>query len=103
MFFAVPGPVAGIDRVVSGVDTVELHWLPSNKHKNCVKHYYVKVVGPLQKSEPEIFDTFSDTTDAIFDNLDPCGNYNFTITPQSLNSSDGETTISEFKTLEGSE
>lgn len=71
----------------------------------CVKLYKIEVKGPEQRAETEkkLLNTVTEDTYTTFEELDPCGEYNFSIIPQSKNGSLGEIYSERFETLEGSE
>lgn len=86
-----------------GNSTIKLEWNPPVQHNKCVREYFVLINGPLQRplEEQNSLDTSTGETDAFFEQLDPCGQYNYSIFPKSLNGSHGEPSTSSFETLEG--
>uniref|UniRef100_T1PDP8 protein-tyrosine-phosphatase n=1 Tax=Musca domestica TaxID=7370 RepID=T1PDP8_MUSDO len=95
----VPGIVT-ISSSDTGGTTANIYWNPPVLNPKCVDYYIVEFIGPIVR--PISYGPFyiSDTS-ANFDSLEPCGEYNYTIVPKSLNGSHGETFTNNFKTLEG--
>lgn len=99
--FAVPGPVT-INSTFTESDKVTLKWNPPLLNPKCVHHYYVEVIGPTVRPSEIPIDTNSFDTNAIFVDLEPCGEYNYTIYPVLANKSRGMAFSNDFNTLEGS-
>ncbi|XP_073844444.1 protein tyrosine phosphatase 52F isoform X2 [Musca autumnalis] len=95
----VPGVVT-ISSPETGSTTANIYWNPPLQNPKCVDYYIVEFIGPIVR--PILYAPFyiADTS-ANFDGLEPCGEYNYTIVPKSLNGTFGETFLSNFNTLEG--
>ncbi|XP_037826441.1 receptor-type tyrosine-protein phosphatase eta isoform X1 [Lucilia sericata] len=98
----VPSAVSIISTDI-GNSNISLIWNPPVHHRKCVKDYFVEIKGPQQRPilEPPPKNTYTEDTYTDFDDLDPCGKYNYTITPRSRNESLGQSFSRTFETLEG--
>lgn len=72
-------------------------------HRKCVHHYFINITGPEERplDQQVTYDTQREETFVSFDTLDPCGKYNYTIVPQSLNGQRGTSLTDNIKTKEG--
>ncbi|XP_075165181.1 protein tyrosine phosphatase 52F [Haematobia irritans] len=90
----VPGAIT-INSTDTESTTVNLVWNAPSLNPKCVNYYYVEIKGPDNSSYN------ISGTDATFDSLQPCGVYNYTIVPQSLNGSRGDAFSNTFNMKEG--
>uniref|UniRef100_A0A1I8PP92 protein-tyrosine-phosphatase n=1 Tax=Stomoxys calcitrans TaxID=35570 RepID=A0A1I8PP92_STOCA len=90
----VPGVIT-INSTDTESTTVNLVWNAPLLNPKCVDYYYVDIRGPDNSSYN------ISGTDAIIDSLQPCGQYNYTIIPQSLNGTRGAALSDIFNTKEG--
>lgn len=102
-YFIVPSSVSIISTDI-GNSNISLQWNEPLHHRKCVKDYKVEIKGPHQRPavDQKKFDTVTEDTYTTFEDLDPCGKYNYTIIPISNNGSLGEPFTEDFVTLEGS-
>lgn len=99
----VPSAVLDLSTKI-GHSNISLQWNPPLHHRKCVAHYFIEVKGPQQRPalDQDGLNTNTEDTYTTFEDLDPCGKYNYTIIPHSRNGSQGETFSDNFETLEGS-
>ncbi|XP_037949787.1 phosphatidylinositol phosphatase PTPRQ [Teleopsis dalmanni] len=97
----VPGVVTFQLPVITSTN-ISIYWNPPTENLKCVQFYNISATGPLQRPEEDVRTYESVTTDTSmhFDNLDPCGHYNYSVTAIALDGTSGITANSSFDTLE---
>lgn len=80
-----PGPVTNYNLTTSST-TVHMSWHLPQLHVRCVKFYKIHSVGPIEWSPEQQTTIDIDTEDTYvkITNLEPCGNYNLTLSSVSL-------------------